>query len=92
MELSLLVERLTHQGSRKLLSVFSFRHLFVDGMLQIKSENYALRKLLRNRNLLNYNVLMTSWYGNLFPITGPLLWESERQWWIPLTKARDAEL
>ena len=35
---------------------------------------------------------MTSSNGNLFRFTGPLLGEAVGRWWIPLTKARDAEL
>ena len=30
--------------------------------------------------------------GNIFRVTGPLWWESTGRRWIPLTKARDAEL
>ena len=36
--------------------------------------------------------MMTSSNGNLFRFTGPLLGEAVGRWWIPLTKARDAEL
>ena len=36
--------------------------------------------------------MMTSWNGNIFCVTVPLWGESTGQWWIPLTKASDAEL
>ena len=35
---------------------------------------------------------MTSSYGNIFPVTGPLWGEITDHRWIPLTKASDAEL
>ena len=35
---------------------------------------------------------MTSWNGKNFHITGPLRREFTSHWWIPLTKASDAEL
>ena len=35
---------------------------------------------------------MTSWNGNMFRVTGPLSGEFTGHWWIPLTKASDAEL
>ena len=35
---------------------------------------------------------MTSSNGNIFHITGPLWGEATGHWWIPLTKASDAEL
>ena len=36
--------------------------------------------------------MKTSSYGNIFFVTGPLWGESTGHWWIPLTKASDAEL
>ena len=36
--------------------------------------------------------IMTSSNGNIFCITGPLWAEFTSHWWIPLTKASDAEL
>ena len=36
--------------------------------------------------------MMTSSNGNIFRVTGPLWGESTGHWWIPLTKANDAEL
>ena len=36
--------------------------------------------------------MMTSSNGNIFCITGPLCGEFTSHWWIPLTKASDAEL
>ena len=38
------------------------------------------------------SVIMTSSNGNIFHITGPLWGEATGHWWIPLTKASDAEL
>ena len=35
---------------------------------------------------------MMSSNGNIFRVTGPLCWEFPGHWWIPLTKASDAEL
>ena len=37
-------------------------------------------------------VMMTSWNGNIFRVTGPLCGELTGPRWIPVTKARDAEL
>ena len=34
---------------------------------------------------------MTPWHGNMFRVTGPLCGEFTGHWWIPLTKASDAE-
>ena len=34
---------------------------------------------------------MTSSNGNIFRVTGPLCWEFTGHWWIPVTKANDAE-
>ena len=39
----------------------------------------------------NYD-MMTSWNGNVFSVTGLLCGEFAGHWWIPLTKASDAEL
>ena len=36
--------------------------------------------------------MMTSSNGNIFRVTGPLCGEFTAHWWIPLTKASDAEL
>ena len=36
--------------------------------------------------------MMTSSLGNIFHVTGPLWGESTGDWWIPLTKASDAEI
>ena len=36
--------------------------------------------------------MMTSSNGNILSVTGPLWGESIGHWWIPLTKANDAEL
>ena len=36
--------------------------------------------------------MITSSNGNIFRVTGPLCGEFTGQWWIPLTKASDAEL
>ena len=36
--------------------------------------------------------MMTSSNGNIFRVTGPLWVEPNGYWWIPLTKASDAEL
>ena len=36
--------------------------------------------------------IMTSWNENIFDITGPFYREFTGHWWIPLTKASDAEL
>ena len=36
--------------------------------------------------------MMTSSNGNIFRVTGPLCREFTGHWWIPLTKASDAEL
>ena len=36
--------------------------------------------------------MMTSSNGNSFRVTGPYCWEFTCRWWIPLTKASDAEL
>ena len=37
-------------------------------------------------------LMMTSSNGNIFRVTGPLCGEFTGHWWIPLTKASDAEL
>ena len=37
-------------------------------------------------------IMMTSSNGNIFRVTGPLCGEFTSHWWIPLTKASDAEL
>ena len=37
-------------------------------------------------------LMITSWNGNIFRVTGPLCREFTGHWWIPLTKASDAEL
>ena len=39
-----------------------------------------------------YVVMMVSWNGNIFRVTGPLCGEFTGHRWIPLTKASDAEL
>ena len=41
---------------------------------------------------LQFVVMMTSSNGNIFRVTGPLCEETTGHWWIPLTKASDAEL
>ena len=38
------------------------------------------------------STMMTSSNGNIFRVIGPLWWESTSHWWIPHTKASDAEL
>ena len=35
--------------------------------------------------------MLTSSNGNIFRVTGPLCGEFTGHWWIPLTKASDAE-
>ena len=50
----------------------------------------ALLVFLRHLFLLVH--MMTSSNGNIFHITGPLWREFTSDWWIPLTKASDAEL
>ena len=40
----------------------------------------------------NYVLMMTSSYGNIFCITGPLCTEFTGHWWIPITKASNMEL
>ena len=40
----------------------------------------------------NSGDMMTSWNGNIFHVTGPLCEEFTGHRWIPLTKARNAEL
>ena len=37
-------------------------------------------------------IMMTSLNGNIFRVTGHLCGEFTGHWWIPLTKAGDAEL
>ena len=37
-------------------------------------------------------IVMTSWYGNIFHVTGPLCGEFTGHRWIPRRKASDAEL
>ena len=36
--------------------------------------------------------MMTSSYGNIVRVIGPLLGETTGHWWIPLTKASDVAL
>ena len=38
------------------------------------------------------SIMMTSWHGLAFYITGPLWGEPTAHWWIPLTKASNVEL
>ena len=49
---------------------------------QVKGETFSSQ---------NYNT-MTSSNGTIFRITGPLCGVFTNHWWIPLTKASDAEL
>ena len=41
---------------------------------------------------LRTDTMMTSSNGNVFRVTGPLCWKFTGPWWIPRTKASDAEL
>ena len=43
-------------------------------------------------NTTGHLIMMTSANGNIFRVTGPLRGEFTGHWWIPLTKASDAEL
>ena len=51
-----------------------------------------LVKLNYIRPILSPSFMMTSTNGNIFRVTGPLWGESTGHWWIPLTKACDAEI
>ena len=58
------------------------------------AEMYAV-SLIANENLMWWHhtwTLMRSSNGNIFRATGPLWGSTTVHWWIPLTKASDAEL
>ena len=54
-------------------------------------EHFHTRLLLSAAYLILW-IMMTSSNGNIFRVTGPLWGEFTGYWWIPLTKASDAEL
>ena len=65
--------------------------LYVSCIYQtIFTENATCCHVLRLGNL--QYTMMTSSNGNIFRVTGPLCGQFTGHWWIPLTKASDAEL
>ena len=55
-------------------------------------ENKNVTEILRSSEKNFWTIMMTSSYGNIFRVTGPLCGEFTGNRWIPLTKASDAEL
>ena len=47
---------------------------------------------ISNGPYMRHRSMMTSSNGSIFRVTGPLCGEFTGHWWIPLTKASDAEL
>ena len=54
--------------------------------------SWDLERTLLILRLEHFGRMMTSSNGNIFRVTGPLCGEFTGDWWIPLTKASDAEL
>ena len=79
---------ITYCSSPTIISFVSFYFCSADEN-QITYHWYSCS--LQDRIYSRYG-MMTSSNGNIFRVTGPYCWEFTGRWWIPLTKASDAEL
>ena len=69
---------------------FSLRHISVTSPQWVTRKSRSIQICC-----LSYTIsvcMMTPSNGNIFRVTGPLCGEFMGHWWIPLTKASDAEL
>ena len=68
--------------------IISWYILFLDTILMAKCKT-VISRCVRNEKT---TIIMTSWNGNIFRVTGHLCREFTGHWWIPHTNASDVEL